>query len=124
MNASFAATVRSRVLLLLAAAMTSFATLGMAVGVPDPVFQDGFELTARIVSPSDGETRTAGMPISFIGSASEPANLVWISSLDGQIGTGTSFSTTLSVGDHLITLTATNAGGATAQSQIAVSVRL
>lgn len=46
-----------------------------------------------------------------------------MSSLDGQIGTGTSFSTTLSVGDHFITLTATNAGGATAQSRISLSVR-
>lgn len=122
MGTYFPAVLRATSRLLLAAALTSFPTLGMA-GVPDPVFQDGFELTARIISPSDEETRTAGMPIPFVGSASEPANLVWVSSLDGQFGTGTSFSAALSVGDHVITLTATNAGGATAQSRIALSVR-
>ena len=50
----------------------------------------------------------------FAGTGSDPedgtltgASLVWTSSINGQIGTGTSFSTTtLSAGTHTITLTA------------------
>ena len=87
-------------------------------GTETPVFADGFELTVRINAPENGESRLVSTPVAFVGSASEPATLVWTSSLDGQIGTGNSFMAMLSVGTHTITLTATNAGGAVASASI------
>jgi probable HAF family extracellular repeat protein len=73
---------------------------------------------------------TQGQSIAFAGSAIDPedgaltgASLVWTSNLDGQIGTGTSFSTTsLSVGTHTITLTATDSKGAKNAAAIQVVV--
>ena len=66
----------------------------------------------------------------FAGNATDPedgtltgASLVWTSSRDGQIGTGTSFATTsLSVGVHTITLTATDSQGATGTATITVTI--
>ncbi len=52
------------------------------------------------------------------------ASLVWTSSLDAQIGTGTSFTaSTLSVGSHTITLTATDSEGATGTASIQITVQ-
>ena len=89
----------------------------------ESIFADGFELRAVITVPQDGDPpRPADVPIPFVGSAGEPATLVWTSSIEGQIGTGESFSALLSVGVHTITLTATNAGGAVATDQVTVTV--
>jgi chitinase len=68
--------------------------------------------------------------VSFAGNASNPEDgtlsgrsLVWTSSRDGQIGTGTSFSTTsLSVGPHTIRLTTTDSQGATGTATVRVIV--
>lgn len=86
--------------------------------------------TATITAPPDGSTFAEGDAISFQGSASDPedgilsgAALVWRSDLQGQIGTGTSFSRDdLSVGTHQITLTATDSDGATGQATVGLSV--
>jgi probable HAF family extracellular repeat protein len=75
--------------------------------------------SVAITSPT-GNYFNQGQSITFSGTATDPedgslsgASLVWTSSLDGQIGTGTSFSTsTLSLGNHTITLTATDSKGA------------
>jgi len=69
--------------------------------------------TATITSPSSGSTFTEGVTITFSGTGSCPEDgtltLVWTSSIDGQIDTGTSFTTSsLSVGAHTITLTVTS----------------
>lgn len=61
-------------------------------------------------------TVTAGASVTFTGAANDAedgaltgASLVWRSNVDGQIGTGESFSTTaLTPGQHTVTLTATD----------------
>lgn len=63
MNTPFTITLCAIGRPLVAASLMALASLVLAVGVPDPVFLDGFELTAVIVSPDDQETRTAGMPL-------------------------------------------------------------
>lgn len=81
-----------------------------------------------ISSPSNGSAFAEGATIAFAGSATDQedgnigAYLVWISSRDGQIGTGTSFSRVLSVGSHTITARVTDSGGLTAQAQRSVTV--
>jgi hypothetical protein len=75
---------------------------------------------AQITSPAEGSTYNAGSTIQFSGGANDSedgalagASLVWRSDLDGQVGTGASFSSSvLSPGVHQITLTATDADGA------------
>jgi len=49
-------------------------------------------------------------------------SLTWTSSIDGQIGTGGSFSTTLSDGTHTITAEVTDSGGKTASVSIKITV--
>ncbi|MFH2013176.1 MAG: choice-of-anchor D domain-containing protein, partial [Pseudomonadota bacterium] len=86
--------------------------------------------TATINSPSNGSVYVIGTNISFSGSATDPedgalggGSLVWTSNKDGQIGTDTSFNTTtLSVGEHIITLTATDSGGLQGMDQISLII--
>ena len=76
--------------------------------------------TATITAPPNGSSFAQGASVSFAGSGQDPedgaltgGSLVWTSSIDGQIGTGTGFSTsTLSVGIHTITLKATDSQAA------------
>lgn len=85
--------------------------------------------TANIGSPSNGSTFTEGNTISFSGSASDAedgnigGSLVWTSSLDGQIGTGSSFSTSgLSVGNHTITASVSDSGGLSDSDVVSITV--
>jgi hypothetical protein len=85
--------------------------------------------TVYITSPSDGSTFGSGDTILFEGTASDPedgdlaASLVWTSNIeDGQIGTGSSFSTTLSDGTHTITAKVTDSGGKTGSASIDITV--
>lgn len=86
--------------------------------------------TATITSPADGSSFAEGNPITFTGSATDPedgtlagGSLVWTSSIDGQIGTGESFTRNdLSVGTHTITLTATDSQGATGQDTTTLTI--
>lgn len=82
-----------------------------------------------ITSPSDGDPFTSGTSISFAGTAIDQeegnltASLNWVSSIDGQIGSGENFTnTTLSDGNHTITASVTDSGGATGSDQITVTV--
>ncbi|MHC4664424.1 MAG: Ig-like domain-containing protein [Planctomycetota bacterium] len=81
-----------------------------------------------ITSPVDGATFDSGTTINFSGTASDledgdvTPNLVLTSSLDGEIGTGGSFSTTLSDGIHTITASATDSGGKTGSDSISITV--
>jgi len=86
--------------------------------------------TAGITAPADSSSFVQGAGVTFIGTGSDPedgaltgAALVWTSSVDGQIGTGASFTTSaLSVGAHTITLTATDSQGATGSASILVTI--
>jgi hypothetical protein len=98
----------------------------------DPIFKDGFEAgrpAATILTPEDGGIRSASAPVTFLGGATDPQDgtlsgsaLVWCSSLDGEIGTGQSFSATLTEGAHLVILTATDADGNTDTDQISLTI--
>jgi PKD repeat protein len=86
--------------------------------------------TASISAPAAGANFPQGASVSFSGSGSDPENgalggasLVWTSSINGQIGTGASFSTSsLSVGTHTITLTAKDAQGATGTATRSITI--
>ncbi|MEO5814463.1 MAG: PKD domain-containing protein [Gemmatimonadaceae bacterium] len=86
--------------------------------------------SATIATPALNATTVQGTSISFAGSATDPedgslsgASLVWTSSRDGQIGTGTSFAkANLSTGTHTITLTATDSKGSTATATRTITI--
>ena len=85
--------------------------------------------TITIQNPDDGDTYTSSSSIPFVASASDPqdgdlsgSSIVWTSHLDGQIGTGESFQTTLSIGTHEITATATDSDGKTGTDTIGITV--
>jgi hypothetical protein len=84
--------------------------------------------TALISAPANGTNFTVGDNISFTGTGTDPedgdvtAGLTWDSNLDGAIGTGGTFSTTLSEGTHTITVTATDSGNMTGSDTITVTV--
>ena len=72
-----------------------------------------------ISSPAANASIDEFQTVTFTGSATDPEDgaltgsaLVWTSSIDGALGTGTSFTRDdLSPGDHVITLTATDGEG-------------
>jgi hypothetical protein len=86
--------------------------------------------TATITSPSNGASFAEGVTIALTGSGTDPQGgdltgsaLAWTSGIDGQIGTGTSFTRDdLSVGTHIITLTATGGEGGTGTASVTVTV--
>lgn len=67
--------------------------------------------------------------ITFSGTASDAedtslngTDLIWTSSIDGQIGTGASFATVLSAGVHVITASVTDSGNLSGSASITVNV--
>ncbi len=86
--------------------------------------------TASITSPTDGSTFTGRDTITFSGTGEDAEDgsltgdsLVWTSSTDGEIGTGTSFEKSdLSVGAHTITLTATDSVGASGSDSVGIII--
>jgi hypothetical protein len=84
-----------------------------------------------IDAPTDGSHFQQGQPVTFTGTADDTEDgslignsLVWTSNLmNGPIGTGTQFTTgDLVVGNHTITLTATDSEGATGAADVGISV--
>ena len=84
--------------------------------------------TVTISTPSDNSSFDSATVISFAGSAGDvedgdlTANISWTSDLDGPIGTGGSFSNSLSDGTHTITAQVTDAGGKTSNDSITITV--
>ena len=85
--------------------------------------------TVSISAPADGSVVTEGDAVTFSGSASDAedgdlsGSLVWTSDLDGQIGTGASFTTSgLSVGGHTVTASVTDSGGANGSDAVGITV--
>jgi len=98
---------------------------GLATGAP--LLHVEFEPPANfrpvlaIASPLEGTTAFPGTPLAFSASASDAesgdvsASLVWSSNLDGVLGVGSSFSRSdLSIGSHLLTVSAADGHGGTA----------
>lgn len=85
--------------------------------------------TATIVTPTAG-SYTNAQTITFAGAGNDAddgaltgSSLVWTSSLDGNLGTGNFFQKSgLSIGTHTITLTATDARGATGTASVLITV--
>jgi hypothetical protein len=81
-----------------------------------------------ISAPVDGASFASATSISFAGSASDDedgdstGSLVWTSSLEGEIGTGGSFSAVLEAGRHMITASVTDSGGLTGSASITITV--
>ncbi|NQV16525.1 hypothetical protein HQ531_13770, partial [bacterium] len=75
---------------------------------------------ASIIAPSPNSSFPGGSNVTFTGSSTDVEDgtltgnsLLWTSNLDGQIGTGSSFTiSTLSIGNHSISLVATDSHGA------------
>jgi hypothetical protein len=86
--------------------------------------------SASITSPTSGKVSSYGDVVNFAGSATDPedgaltgTSLVWTSSRDGFLGTGTSFSKSdLSVGIHTITLKATDSMGLNNSVQVTITI--
>ena len=80
---------------------------------------------ASITSPANGASIAGQM--TFTGSCQDPeqgdvsASARWRSSRDGDIGTGASFTRTLSTGSHTITMTCTDGPGLTGSATINVT---
>jgi hypothetical protein len=81
-----------------------------------------------ILNPKSGASVTAGTAVAFSGSATDTpdgdlsSRMTWRSSIDGQIGTGASFSKTLTAGSHTITASVTDSKGHTSSANVLVSV--
>jgi len=81
-----------------------------------------------ISSPSDGATYASGASIDFAATAIDvedsdiSAAIIWQSSIDGQIGTGGSFTATLNDGEHVITASATDSGNNTGIASVTITV--
>src|SRR5205823_4974914 len=81
-----------------------------------------------ILAPSSDATFGYGSSILFAGTAVDlvdgdrSASLVWYSSIDGRIGTGSIFFKVLSPGTHTLTASATDSGGRSGSRSITVTV--
>jgi hypothetical protein len=93
---------------------------------PPPLVND--PPTVEITGPADSSTFDEGTSISFSGTADDPedgditSSLSWSSNLDGAIGSGGSFSATLTPGTHTITASVSDNGGKTVKDSITVTV--
>jgi len=84
--------------------------------------------SVSITSPSSNSSYAYNASVSFAASANDTEdgvvtrNLNWTSNIDGPIGSGGSFSRTLSSGTHTITASVTDSGGLVGSSQVVVTV--
>jgi len=84
--------------------------------------------TVSITSPASGSSFAEGTSVSFSGTANDTedgsltANLSWTSSIDGAIGSGGSFSYTLTGGAHTITASVTDSDGASGSDSVSVTI--
>jgi VCBS repeat-containing protein len=82
-----------------------------------------------ITAPANGSSSTAGQSVTFIATATDTedgsltGNISWASNRDGSLGSGGTVSTsTLSVGTHMITASATDSGGLSGSASITITV--
>lgn len=82
-----------------------------------------------ITAPANNAVFQQGTSIAFTAQVSDPDQtsfasdkIQWVSSVDGNIGTGLSFTKTLSLGTHTVTATATDSSGQTGNASISIQV--
>lgn len=84
--------------------------------------------SVAVTSPTDGDEFSSGATVSFAGTATDTedgdltTSLSWTSDIDGSIGSGGSFSTTLSDGSHTITASVTDSGGKAGSDSVGITV--
>ena len=84
--------------------------------------------TLAIVSPTGVGTFYSTSSIDFVANAMDDedgnldAQIQWTSSLLGPIGTGASFTSALSAGEHIITVAVTDSDGNTSSTSVNISV--
>ena len=85
--------------------------------------------TVSITSPANGSSFDQGTTVNFIATANDAedgeitTNITWTSSLDGEIGSGGSVSTSgLSVGSHTITAAVTDSLGSSGDDMISLTI--
>jgi len=86
--------------------------------------------TATIASPASTSELSSGLPIEFVGTGVDAedgtltgAKLSWASSRDGSLGTGTTVTRSdLSIGDHVVSLSATDSEGVVGIAQVTVTI--
>ncbi|MDM8009128.1 MAG: hypothetical protein QUV05_23555 [Phycisphaerae bacterium] len=87
--------------------------------------------TVTIVSPTNGQSFTAGQAVALKATAKDGAGndipsdrVVWTSDLDGQIATGTDTSVSdLSIGSHTLTVTATDTNNNSDEASVEITVK-
>lgn len=86
--------------------------------------------SVSIQQPANNAILFTGSPIPFAAAVSDPdepafpgARIVWRSSRDGELGTGATLQRPLTLGNHIITVTVTDAFGLTAEASVQVNVQ-
>ncbi|MCW5934975.1 MAG: S8 family serine peptidase, partial [Fimbriimonadia bacterium] len=123
--------VRNRILSTVrpVSSMNNVTVTGGVVNAQAAVTATNTPPTVSITAPTNGATVTQSTSVTFTGSASDTqdgnlsANLSWSSNLQGNIGSGASFSTSsLQVGTHTITASVTDSGGLPGSANITINV--
>ena len=86
--------------------------------------------SVSVTAPANGSTSTQGNNVTFTGTANDTedgslsSSISWSSSLDGNLGTGASVSSSsLSVGTHTITASVTDSGSLSGSDTISITVQ-
>lgn len=106
---------------------TGQATVEIQVTSPSPT---NTPPTVTIQQPANDSILFSGTPITFVATVSDPEEptfpnerVTWRSSVDGDLGTGTTVAHALTNGSHVITVTATDAQGVAAEASVNVTVQ-
>jgi chitodextrinase len=84
--------------------------------------------SVSVANPQNNSSYPEGTSVSFSGSATDSqdgnisANLRWTSNLMGELGTGASFSRTMTAGTHTVVATVTDSGGMSGNRQVTMTV--
>jgi hypothetical protein len=84
--------------------------------------------SVTIDQPADDSAFDSNETIALAATATDPEDgvisndIAWTSDLDGNLGTGATLSTTLSIGVHILTASITDSGGSSASDSVTITV--